>query len=629
MHLSEAIALGTLNMDAGTSEDAICIAACALAECYGATDYAMAAEAVCRAQSCSARARLRRLFLRASAPNNRQALFMRLLAHLARGNTLSTDMRLADEARRVLSHLSVAWRRLDISADFSVLRNALPSNTIVVVLALPPGQRTLYAAVFARPDPAVESANKAVREARKLLSNTRRNLSEKVGVSASNAAEESATTALLSAEGAASALYGTDCAVSRQSLGSEGHASLVALAADCAAWRKQLAPFLMRHENDNVGDHCDAADQGTGQDSEPGHERNRPNGARRNFRGVQDGAGEGRICFGGTGDRFEAELHDLLERTEDLIGSLFANSSILSALLTRFCRNAGHVILCVPELLETLPLEGLKAFSGAGAVARDFSAHMFHHRLTTYRDQGSKPCSAISTAVVADPRHEDTHNHRKQLSDHRPGNDKPGTGGAPVTKNLTILETLAATRNKINIGGLGEDATNKEGNVLTGASQIPSTGQWQRLLAGRDGGGYIYYGLGRMLAYLAPEFVAGLDLSRCPLALLLDQSLNDEANRRQSKADNQKSTDALELETPSSTAAILSLAGINTIVLNQWGTSFASNSRMCQELFFHLKKGMCVGEAVTQTCRQYNRGKLRLRINAVIYGLPSILFSSK
>merc|ERR1711865_654148 len=134
----------------------------------------------------------------------------------------------------------------------------------------------------------------------------------------------------------------------------------------------------------------------------------------------------------------------------------------------------------------------------------------------------------------------------------------------------TVSETWAETAK----------STGKWGGIVGPTDHIASGQEWQTILQTRDGGGAVYYGMGRALSYCPPSLVAGLSLSGCKMLLLLDRAENDASNRRQSKLDNQKTAAQLALEQPFQTAALFSMAGVNTVMLNQWSNTLHANRRL-------------------------------------------------
>lgn len=73
--------------------------------------------------------------------------------------------------------------------------------------------------------------------------------------------------------------------------------------------------------------------------------------------------------------------------------------------------------------------------------------------------------------------------------------------------------------------------------------------------------GHLFYGLGRALAYFAPDLIAGLSCPDLKVVVLIDRAENDNCNRRQSKLDTQKTAQRLALEEPFEAAVLFTLCG--------------------------------------------------------------------
>ena len=170
--------------------------------------------------------------------------------------------------------------------------------------------------------------------------------------------------------------------------------------------------------------------------------------------------------------------------------------------------------------------------------------------------------------------------------------NQPGRNLAPPT----MVEVLA----KVKAGGWSAG--------VAGSDRLPSYGEFQQHIAaaapGGEGGPFFFLGPGRLLAHVRPCDVAGLDASKCDLAVVIDRADNESSYRRLSKLDTQKKAPMLALEGSYETAALLSLAGLNSVLVNQWPTSLSANRRLAVELFAALRAGKDVGQALHITMRR-------------------------
>ena len=305
-----------------------------------------------------------------------------------------------------------------------------------------------------------------------------------------------------------------------------------------------------------------------------------------------------------------------MERFEAIIDPLLRTPTLRAALLTRLrppgaADDAGAagehrkpVVLLVPSpALAGLPLEGLSALTDAfgrvNFVGRELSMYMLHHRLTSLgmagdegRDAAAPPMPDGNTNFVVDPRFEDRPPEGSEAGGEAAGG-KAATGEAATSTYVSVVESV------------------KKGWTagVAGSDRTPSNGEWQRLMTatqpGGEGGAFVFCGPGRLLAHTRPGDLAGLDASGCPAAIIVDRADNENSYRRLSKLDTQKKGPLLSLEDPFETSVLLSLAGINCVLTNQWDTSPCANRRFLQELFGSLRSGKDVGQSVHLTMRKH------------------------
>merc|ERR1711865_153165 len=284
------------------------------------------------------------------------------------------------------------------------------------------------------------------------------------------------------------------------------------------------------------------------------------------------GGGDGEqtaVAASNAADASEADFNALVSRMNTLLAPLALNSA-LNLAFCGFGENgepegcAGkEVMILADRSLSALPLEALSIFNGAKSLARDFSLHLLYHRIM----EGSEP-NPDGGRTPKDNVHVVTEAQMGMIIDPRNEDRSPGDDSDYPRK--TVSETWAETAK----------STGKWGGIVGPTDHIASGQEWQTILQTRDGGGAVYYGMGRALSYCPPSLVAGLSLSGCKMLLLLDRAENDASNRRQSKLDNQKTAAQLALEQPFQTAALFSMAGVNTVMLNQWSNTLHANRRL-------------------------------------------------
>jgi tetratricopeptide (TPR) repeat protein len=375
-------------------------------------------------------------------------------------------------------------------------------------------------------------------------------------------------------------------AVGRISLLPEDRAELQAILKALQAFRTSLSKLLITY--------CD--DAGKGGDVKP----------------VSGNQGD-------DADKSDPELDSIIQRMEALFAPLLSTAPKLSfedtptdstnlAFTLALSKLGDQNVVILPDSkLASLPLEALSSLSTAQSVSRDFSLNMLHHRMTA-SDAAVKDSKF---AYVVDPRAEDS------------AYTCPEDSERDRTSTLDVFEGMVA--NKFVAGWEG----------VTGTEYIPSDSKWQALLRARESGGFLYHGMGRCLSYMAPSLLAGMSLSGCNVVILADRAENDASNRRQSKIDNQKSAAVLALEKPYETAALFSLAGVNTIVLNQWANSLHANASLVTNVLTEVKKGQPFGPALQTAVRprpdpenpEEKQLKSRVRFNSVLYGVPHVALS--
>ena len=186
---------------------------------------------------------------------------------------------------------------------------------------------------------------------------------------------------------------------------------------------------------------------------------------------------------------------------------------------------------------------------------------------------------------------------------------------------------------------------------VIGNQHVPSLSEWQQtLLKSKENGMFLFYGLGSALSYFSPSKLVGLRLNGCQMALLLGNTATDGSYRRQGKLNNQKVPEMIKLERSRESAAMMSMCGVNSVVVNNWANSLHANRRLYLKLMPELKGGKGISDALHEVLRSYNEKprkprdakliqkyeeelanykpalKLRVRYNAVVYGLPHLTF---
>ena len=322
-------------------------------------------------------------------------------------------------------------------------------------------------------------------------------------------------------------------------------------------------------------------------------------------------------------DDGEDDVRDVVERMNALMSGILAKPQIANA-FDEAASSESNVVIIPDARLQILPFEALDCVMKCASSSRDFSAQMFLSRLASFASTG--PPAAKSFRYIADPRWEDK------------GSEN---ASKPRKTCLEVVENLCNT---------GAPCGAFEG--IQGSAKIASVGEWQNSLSGATseekgmGRGFFYYGPGRCLARFEAGRLSGLNIDNCQLVVLADKAENDASYRRQSKLDNQKRPEHLSMENALETAALFSLGGANSVVLNRWATSFHANAKFMQTFFAKMMAGATCAEAIEEYRKlkvdeeeeekeeeeeekeKEGRGlKNRVRFNTVLFGLPNVTIS--
>eukprot|EP00903_Cladosiphon_okamuranus_P014428 g13389.t1 len=334
----------------------------------------------------------------------------------------------------------------------------------------------------------------------------------------------------------------------------------------------------------------------------------------------------------------EEELDGIIAGMESLLSHIWGKDVVggLAPFLDRCREEQLSLVLLMDESLEKLPVEASAALGGVPSVSRDISLHMLRHRLkaAAHAPTGQDVVSNAHMRYVADPLSEDPGVSPPPPDPAKVG--KPAGGKAPKGKKGAAAgkKTNTATadpveeggrpsilkvlRELVGKGGGGSAAAGKgkgaAGNVrvsawkgVGGDDHVPGVREWQTLIAGNEpptatnsttGGGFLYYGPVRCLAKLPPKHLAGLS-ANCKAAILIDRADNSASRRLESKQDTLKSREDIEAEAPAQTAALFSLIGCQSIVLNMWSVTLHNNRRIACSLFHGWgEEGLPLGGAL-------------------------------
>lgn len=350
--------------------------------------------------------------------------------------------------------------------------------------------------------------------------------------------------------------------------------------------------------------------------------------------------------FAATSSKFLRAMHQLEgdntvsdeeDGAETAVQSIAARMrALLAPLLAELGDFSGaHVVLLPDRVLSALPLEALDAFDGVASLARDLSLAVALTRVADVAAAGvGDGATAQSSAFgfIADPHLEDEVDADYAEDAEVAGDeelDEAAMRAAAVSGGQQFIADVVAEVRQSE-GGLGKAWQGVSGTVGAddgaGSAAIVTANDVQRMMRSRAQSGLLLHGMGRFQVLLPPHALAGLDASGCWLVVLACRGVNDAAALRQSKLDSTMSGEARRLQRSWETAALLSLSGVNTVVLNQWATSLSGNHRLVRHLFPQLSGGTPVGKAMhaLRNAREGNALKGRIWMNSVVYGISGL-----
>ena len=566
--LLEAFELGLAQSDWATAERA----AFRLASAKGVVDAEACARWLAAYQACGAHGAWRGQWLGACAPAERFGLLGKLATWLPQRWThvgALPAMAAASAALEDGASGSAAWKALAVPADpLAALFPRLPASLRVVLLAVDAASGDAYASAVAMQqeaaDPTVKGAEPGPPT---LLSRVARIAG--AGARLHELAEEAAE--VRSAQSKAALQASKDAIFAAQ----PGTAAAMAAEAAAAAATRAVESGAVPESTARVG-----------------------------------------IVPASQADASEAEtkLRALVSALDEALAPLLAP---LLPLLGADAEAGGgetlDVVLLADGPLAALPLELLTPLRQphVAAVSRDLSTALLARRLAATE---ATPAAAKKASFLAavDPRDE-------VLLPPEPRGSRPQSASAPAKGKgkgkgkATAADDAggSASSTRKLCAGFAADVLEgarvpfgkdwRAGGSLLGTERVPSQPEWQRLLLGC--GAFVFEGPGALHESVEPAALAPLALDSCAACLLFDRSGSDAAARRLAKLANAKSASRIALESSHATAALLSLAGVRTVLTNQWAAAAGANHELLLGVLGGLGNGGSVSEALHASAR--------------------------
>ncbi|NXI48955.1 CFA46 protein, partial [Chloroceryle aenea] len=133
---------------------------------------------------------------------------------------------------------------------------------------------------------------------------------------------------------------------------------------------------------------------------------------------------------------------------------------------------------------------------------------------------------------------------------------------------------------------------------VTGNLHIPSQAEWEQLLTNCSA--FLFYGMERFMSHVVLNRLVAMNIPKCHLMMLLDLVRSKQSYQRITNSSIHKSCLHIAIERPTETAMLLSLAGVRSIIANQWYTTLQENAERMDVLSENL---LAIGRTTGQTVR--------------------------
>jgi hypothetical protein len=214
------------------------------------------------------------------------------------------------------------------------------------------------------------------------------------------------------------------------------------------------------------------------------------------------------------------------------------------------------LVLLLDSRISSLPIEACTIFDKIPVIARDFSIHSYTNRLINL---GHKA---------------ELHNNQGILKD-----NLTYIYDAPPTISAEFKSKITDQHDKLILGSKWRGVDTEH--------HIPSDGEWQRLL--KSSSLFVYFSMTALLHTYSPSKLADTStISHSNAAIILDRmnSFKPLVNK-----DVLTSTHFSEKEQPQQTAALFTILGLNSVILNQWSICPEENFRIYQNILSQIGVG--------------------------------------
>ncbi|NXG51562.1 CFA46 protein, partial [Psilopogon haemacephalus] len=133
---------------------------------------------------------------------------------------------------------------------------------------------------------------------------------------------------------------------------------------------------------------------------------------------------------------------------------------------------------------------------------------------------------------------------------------------------------------------------------FTGTACVPSQAQWEQLLTNCSA--FLFYGMETFPSHVLLHRLVAMNIPKCRLMILLDLVRSKKSYQRIVNSRIHRSCLHAAVEGPTETAMLLSLAGVGSVIANQWFTTLQENAERLDILSESL---LSMGRTTGQTVR--------------------------
>ncbi|PKK28052.1 cilia and flagella associated protein 46 [Columba livia] len=255
------------------------------------------------------------------------------------------------------------------------------------------------------------------------------------------------------------------------------------------------------------------------------------------------------------------------------------------------------VILLGDTWLMELPLEALRIFKAEGisSVSRDFSLQILYNRMHMAESE-----TDVKTDVEKSKENKPKAHQKKNGKKAPVNRDLPSNCLSVDTRHLKYIvdpynegreaEALSPSQKL-------KEVLEKHGELqwrgATGSERLPSQAEWEQLLATCSA--FLFYGMERFLSHVVLDRLVAMNIPQCHLMILLDLVRTKESYHRIINSGSHKSLDPFRgaqaaVQSPAESALLLSLAGVRSVLANQWFTTLRDNAERLDVLAEKLKR---------------------------------------